>query len=76
MYPWYAVLSPSNTPKDIQDKIFKDFSDVIQMDDVKKQLADSGIFVRLSTSDQLRDIIKTDIDRWKKLVQQANIPLN
>jgi tripartite-type tricarboxylate transporter receptor subunit TctC len=76
LFPWYAVLSPINTPKDIQAKIFKDFSDVMQMDEVKKQLADSGIFVRLSTSEQLRDIIKTDMDRWKKLVQQANISLN
>ena len=76
LFPWYAVLSPSNTPKDIQAKIHKDFSDVMLMDEVKKQLSDSGIFVRLSTSDQLRDIIKTDLDRWKKLVQQANIPLN
>jgi tripartite-type tricarboxylate transporter receptor subunit TctC len=76
LFPWYAVLSPANTPKDLQNKIYKDFSEVMQLEEIKKQLSDQGIFVRLSTSEQLKDLIKTDIDRWKKLVQQANIPTN
>jgi tripartite-type tricarboxylate transporter receptor subunit TctC len=76
LFPWYAVLSPANTPKDLQNKIYKDFSEVMQLEEIKKQLNEQGIFVRLSTSEQLKDLIKTDIDRWKKLVQQANIPTN
>jgi tripartite-type tricarboxylate transporter receptor subunit TctC len=48
----------------------------MQLEEIKKQLNEQGIFVRLSTSEQLKDLIKTDIDRWKKLVQQANIPTN
>lgn len=76
LFPWYAVLAPANTPKDLQNKIFKDFSEVMQLEEVKKQLNEQGIFVRISSSEQLKDLIRTDIERWKKLVQQANISVN
>ena len=38
LFPWYAVLSPANTPKDLQNKIYKDFSEVMQLEEIKKQL--------------------------------------
>lgn len=76
LFPWYAVLGPAGTPKDIQAKLLKDFTEIIQLENVKKQLEEQGIFVRLSTPDQLREVMKSDIARWKKVVTQANITMN
>ncbi len=76
LYPWYGVLVPTGTPKDIQTKIFNDYTAVMKLPEVEKQLNDLGIQVRLSTSEQLKDIIQSDIARWKKVVKDANIQAN
>jgi tripartite-type tricarboxylate transporter receptor subunit TctC len=76
LYPWYGVLVPAGTPKDIQNKIYNDFTAVMKLPEVEKQLNELGIQVRLSTGDQLKDIIQSDIARWKKVVKDANIQSN
>ena len=76
LYPWYGVLVPTGTPKEIQNKIYNDYTAVMKLPDVEKQLNDLGIQVRLSTGDQLKDIIQSDIARWKKVVKDANIQAN
>jgi len=76
LYPWYGVLVPAGTPKDIQNKIYNDYTAVMKLPEVEKQLNDLGIQVRLSTGDQLKDIIQSDIARWKKVVKDANIQAN
>jgi tripartite-type tricarboxylate transporter receptor subunit TctC len=76
LYPWYGVLVPAGTPKEIQNKIFNDYTAVMKLPEVEKQLNDLGIQVRLSTGDQLKDIIQSDIARWKKVVKDANIQAN
>jgi len=76
LYPWYGVLVPAGTPKEIQNKIYNDYTAVMKLPEVEKQLNDLGIQVRLSTGDQLKDIIQSDIARWKKVVKDANIQAN
>ncbi len=76
LYPWYGVLVPAGTPKEIQNKIYNDYTAVMKLPEVEKQLNDLGIQVRLSTSDQLKEIIQSDIARWKKVVKDANIQTN
>jgi tripartite-type tricarboxylate transporter receptor subunit TctC len=76
LYPWYGVLVPAGTPKEIQNKIYNDYTAVMKLPEVEKQLNDLGIQVRLSTGDQLKEIIQSDIARWKKVVKDANIQAN
>lgn len=76
LYPWYGVLVPSGTPKDIQTKIYNDYVAVMKLPDVEKQLNELGIYVRLTNGEQLKDIIQSDIARWKKVVKDANIQAN
>ncbi len=76
LYPWYGVLVPAGTPKDIQTKIYNDYVAVMKLPDVEKQLNELGIYVRLTNGEQLKDIIQSDIARWKKVVKDANIQAN
>ena len=76
LYPWYGVLVPAGTPKDIQNKLFNDYSAVMKLPEVEKQLNELGIQVRLSNAEQLKEIIQSDIARWKKVVKDANIQTN
>lgn len=76
LYPWYGVLVPAGTPKDIQNKIYSDYVAVMKLPEVEKQLNELGIYVRLTNGDQLKEIIQSDIARWKKVVKDANIQAN
>ena len=76
LYPWYGVLVPAGTPKDIQNKLYNDYAAVMKLPEVEKQLNELGIFVRLANGDQLKEIIQSDIARWKKVVKDANIQAN
>ena len=76
LYPWDGVLVPTGTPKDIQSKIYTDYASVMKLPEVEKQLNDLGIYVRLTNGEQLKEIIQSDIARWKKVVKDANIPPN
>jgi tripartite-type tricarboxylate transporter receptor subunit TctC len=76
LYPWYGVLVPAGTPKDIQNKIYNDYVAVMKLPEVEKQLNELGIYVRLTNGEQLKEIIQSDITRWKKVVKDANIQAN
>jgi hypothetical protein len=76
LYPWYGVLVPTGTPKDIQSKIYNDYISIMKLPEVEKQLNDLGIYVRLTNGEQLKEIIQSDIARWKKVVKDANIQAN
>jgi tripartite-type tricarboxylate transporter receptor subunit TctC len=73
LFPWYGLLAPAGTPKEIQSKLYKDFTEVMELEDVKKQLKDQGIFVNLMNADQLSTLMKSDMQRWKNVVTQAQI---
>ncbi len=73
LFPWYGVLAPAGTPKEIQNKLYKDFTEVMELDDVKKQLKDQGIFVNILNAEQLSTLMKNDMQRWKNVVTQAHI---
>lgn len=73
LYPWYGVFAPAGTPKDVEMKIYKDYVEVMNLPEVKKQLADQGIQVRLLNSEELKELVATDMARWKKVVKDANI---
>jgi tripartite-type tricarboxylate transporter receptor subunit TctC len=76
LYPWYGVLVPTGTPKDIQNKLYNDYVAVMKLPEVEKQLNELGIYVRLTNGEQLKEIIQSDITRWKKVVKDANIQTN
>lgn len=76
LFPWYAVLTPKGTPKEIEAKLYKDYSDVMQMPEIKKQLEAQGIFVSFMNGNQLRELMKSDIKAWKNVVTKANIQPN
>jgi tripartite-type tricarboxylate transporter receptor subunit TctC len=76
LYPWYGVLVPAGTPKDIQNKLYNDYVAVMKLPEVEKQLNELGIYVRLTNGEQLKEIIQSDITRWKKVVKDANIQTN
>jgi tripartite-type tricarboxylate transporter receptor subunit TctC len=70
---WYAVMAPARTPPDLVQRLNRDFIEVLNQEDVKAALSQQGMVVRTTTPDQLGALIRSDIARWKKVVNDARI---
>ncbi|MGJ7505968.1 Bug family tripartite tricarboxylate transporter substrate binding protein [Variovorax sp. GT1P44] len=70
---WYGVFGPAGMPAPLVERLNHDFLQVMQQDDVRRKLADLGLTVRTSSPAELRQLMASDIARWKKVVADAHI---
>jgi tripartite-type tricarboxylate transporter receptor subunit TctC len=71
---WSIILAPAGTPGDIVDKLNAELKTVMAMPDVEKQLAAIGMIPIVSPPPKdLETFIRTEVERWGKIVRQAGI---
>lgn len=70
---WLGVFMPAGVPADIVRKVNTDIARVLQMPEVKANLAGQGIEVSTGTPEALAATIREDYDRWGKVIREANI---
>jgi tripartite-type tricarboxylate transporter receptor subunit TctC len=73
---WWGVLYPAGTPKNIVDKLHADTVKVLGDADTKKRFADLGVETKSSTPAEFSAFIKTEMDKYAKLIKEANIKVN
>ena len=70
---WYAIFAPAKTPKPIVEKINKALNQVLADKDVVKRIEDHGADVETSTPEALGALVKSELVKWKRVVQQAKL---
>jgi len=70
---WWGVLLPTGTPKPIVDKYHQDMVKVMQDATVKSKFADLGVEAIHSTPAQFSAFIKGEMDKFGRLIKEANI---
>ena len=73
---WYAVMAPGKTPRELVARLNADVNAVMNLNDVKDNLAKQGLIPITSTPQELADLIKSDLVRWHKVVTDAKITLD
>ncbi|MGH7185692.1 MAG: Bug family tripartite tricarboxylate transporter substrate binding protein, partial [Pseudomonadota bacterium] len=73
---WWGVLMPAGTPKAIIDKFHADMVKVMQDATVKSKFADLGVEAVSSTPAEFGAFIKTEMDKYSRLVREAGIKVN
>jgi tripartite-type tricarboxylate transporter receptor subunit TctC len=73
---WFGVMAPAGTPKPILDKVSHDIATALQMADVKEKLETLGSFPAPTTPEQFDEIIKSDTERYGKILRDAGIGTN
>jgi tripartite-type tricarboxylate transporter receptor subunit TctC len=71
---WNALFAPARTPPEIIKTLNNALQDILADADVKKRLIDLGIEAKASTPQQLSERLKSDIDKWAKVIETAGIP--
>ncbi len=70
---WYGILAPAGTPKQIVGKLHADIVTALRKPETTRVLVKMGSDVVGNSPAEFTAILRTDIDRWTKLVKQAGI---
>ena len=70
---WYAFLGPAGMPKDMVSKIATDLVAVLQMPDVRERLAGQGVESIGTSPAELETIMRSELEKWTKVIRAANI---
>ena len=67
------VAAPAGTPKAIVDLLNTEMTKIVNAPDMKEKLTSMGYLISSPTPDQTNQIIKTEVDKWSKVIKSANI---
>ena len=68
---WFGVLAPAGTPKDIVDKLSQTIAKAVQSAEFKERLAAQGAEGVGNSSEQFAAHIRTEIEKWAKVVRAS-----
>ncbi len=70
---WHGLVAPKGVPKAIIDKLNQAANEALKSKDTADLLASDGVAPAGGTPEQFQATIKADIERWRKVVQQAGV---
>jgi tripartite-type tricarboxylate transporter receptor subunit TctC len=70
---WNALFAPAGTPPDIVKTLNGALRDILAGADVKKRLIELGIEASASTPQEISARLKSDIDKWRQVIEKAGI---
>ena len=73
---WAVMLVPAKTPPAIVEKLHAALVASVAKPKTKELFQTLGVDVTVLSPGATRDFIKTEIERWGKIIREANIPLN
>ena len=68
---WYGLLAPAGTPPEIVAKLQTEVSRMLKQPDVKELLLKDGADPVGSTPDQFAAYIRSEMDKWSKVIKQS-----
>lgn len=71
---WYGLCTQSKVPPAIVSKINADLNKALAGATLKKRLEDQGIALSPTTPEAFAAHVKSEIDKWTKVVKTANLP--
>jgi tripartite-type tricarboxylate transporter receptor subunit TctC len=72
---WFGLVAPAATPKDVVSKLSAETARILQLPDVKSRLSELGAEPIGGTPEQFSAHIKAEIEKWAKVIKEANVEL-
>ena len=73
MTQWYALFAPAKTPSSVVRQLNVALNEVLQDADIVARMAADGAQVQTSSPGQLHDLLMSEHERWRTVVQQAGL---
>lgn len=75
IYIWYGFVAPAGTPPEVVNRLNTELRRILENRQNVDDLDKKGFTVDASSPSELGDFIAGDVERWKKLVTETNMPL-
>ncbi|MGZ5260109.1 MAG: Bug family tripartite tricarboxylate transporter substrate binding protein, partial [Burkholderiales bacterium] len=70
---WYGLLAPAGTPTEILARLHKESVAALRSPDVVSRLASDGAEVVAGSSEEFGAFLRTETQKWAKVVKAAGI---
>jgi tripartite-type tricarboxylate transporter receptor subunit TctC len=70
---WYGLLLPAATPKPVVGRLNEVVVRALRSADVREKFAQQGVEPEATSAEQFGEIINADIEKWRKIIRDANI---
>ncbi len=69
MRGWFGVLAPAGTPRAIVQRLNEEFNRAMQLPDIREKMVTQGLIVPNQPPEGFGDLIRSDYDKFAKLVK-------
>jgi len=70
---WFAMLVPKGSPREARAKLNADVATLLKEPEVADIMAKQGLSPAGGTPEELHDLIRSDFERWTRIVREADI---
>ena len=70
---WQGVLAPAGTPRAIVGRLNAEINTILKDPDAAEALSKIGFVPVGGSSDQFQRLVASDVDRWGRIIREANI---
>jgi len=70
---WNAIAAPAKTPRAVIERLNREIRAALTAPEVRDKLAQQGVSVRSSTPEDLRKLLAADVEKWRRVIEQAKI---
>jgi tripartite-type tricarboxylate transporter receptor subunit TctC len=71
--PWFGLLAPAGTPKDVLDKLHDETVKTLAMPEVRKKFDELGLDPIGNTQAEFAAVIRKETPEWAKVIKDAGI---
>ena len=68
---WLAIVGPSNMPKDVVTRLNAEIAKILNEPATRDKIAAQGFNITTSTPDELGRYIRSEHEKWGKLVKSS-----
>lgn len=72
---WYGLLAPGSTPRPIINRLNQAALKVLATPEIRKRYTSQGLNPRSMTPDEFAAYVRSETEKWVKVVRAAKIPL-
>ena len=73
---WWGVFVPAGTPRDVIGRLYAEIADIIKLPNVVTRMADLGAEPVGSSPGQLREFLRQEIAKYRKIVKETKVTID
>ena len=72
-YPWFGMLAPAGTPREIVQRLANEITSAVPAPEVSERIRGFALEPTPIGPEGLAQLMKSDFDKWQRVVREANI---